>query len=916
MLRRGETKNGMQEARTKGLTIRQTVFFMMIGVFIILITLFDINTTASLRRMTTESERDIAISRGKLASALLACSSDDMQAIASVWAGLLSGGDTFGISISPRTLDILRIDFVRVMDMAGRTTLSLHGYRKIVPATELMQSLSPDLGRIAGFVSVGDVIYYLTLHPLYDANRTQEGLLVAGRLIDAAEIAHITSDMGIKFSLHSAARISLTKPNQAILSADGFWIDLNQEVGMVNSWFLYPDLYGENGMIIHISEGTRYSERTDSLIRTVVMTGCAILLLLMLVLYYALARVVLQPLRRLYEQIQAVHDGKASNIHPEASRYIEFSYLRQAIFDMLTKLNGNARAMEKVNASLRMFLQAAECALDEILIFSLDGKLQYINPAAIHQMGYTYESMAKREITDMIALEHRDLFRQILESAYSGNPWQGELIFQHADGRHTANSTSLSPVFNGTHTTPIWIIILKRNMEQMKRFETKLNHIAHHDALTGLPNRYYFFKELADATERAAEQDGKIAVYWIDIDHFKYLNDALGHGTGDQLIQAVASRLSAGLPKQEGFFVARVDGDGFSVIDENVVGRKDSEQVAVTIQSLFVLPFKLQGRGREHSISVSIGSSLFPDDTRDIEVLIKNADEAMYNAKCMGRNQYCAFSPQIHNNIIARVSLENNLRAAILDNCRAFVPYFQPKVDSQTKKIVGSEALIRWITPGGIISPGDFIPIAEETGLIVPISRHMLMEACRYNKSLHEMGYVDMAVSVNISFRVITDGGFLDMLTEALTTSGMAADKLDIEITEDTLMEDVERVNDVIGKISAMGITITVDDFGTGYSSLSYLKKFLVNRLKIDRTFIADIAGNGEDMALVNAIVAMAKALKIVVTAEGVETKTQFDQLSTLRCEEIQGYYVSRPVPFNAFCEFVSAWTIEHSPEN
>jgi len=428
-----------------------------------------------------------------------------------------------------------------------------------------------------------------------------------------------------------------------------------------------------------------------------------------------------------------------------------------------------------------------------------------------------------------------------------------------------------------------------------RQVEDTIRHQASHDLLTGLPNRLLFNDRLSLALANTQQQGEMLAVVFLDLDGFKTINDTLGHAMGDRLLQSVAKRLSSCL--REGDLVARWGGDEFTLLLAPITCAKDASQVAQQILGNLNIPFILDAQ--ELYVKASIGIALAPYDGEDAETLLKNADAAMYRAKQQGRNSYQMYTPAIGNKILKRLVLENNLYKAL--EREEFLLHYQPQIEISTGKIVGMEALIRWqSTEMGLIAPDQFIPLAEETGLICPIGEWVLRTACDRNRAWQRLGLPPIHIAVNLSARQIQDKNLVRSVAEILLEIGLEPSYLDLEITESVAMQDIDLTISVLKALQNMGIQISMDDFGTGYSSLNALKHFPLTYLKIDKSFIRDLMNDSHDAAIIKAIVALGQGLNLKVIAEGVETKEQLDFLRSVGCDRLQGYLFSRPLPAEA----------------
>jgi diguanylate cyclase (GGDEF)-like protein/PAS domain S-box-containing protein len=429
-----------------------------------------------------------------------------------------------------------------------------------------------------------------------------------------------------------------------------------------------------------------------------------------------------------------------------------------------------------------------------------------------------------------------------------------------------------------------------------KQAEERIRHLAHYDELTGLANRSMFSQHLSNAIAKARRNGTQLAVLFIDLDRFKNINDTLGHGAGDSVLKEVAERLHGCL--RESDTVGRLGGDEFVVLLEEMPQSMHSAEVAQKILAAIARPFALDLQ--EFHLTASIGISTYPADSEDRQGLLKNADVAMYRAKELGKNNFQFYSAQMNIHNLEHLALESSLRRALERN--EFVLHYQPKIDIRSGRIIGMEALVRWQHPTrGLIPPKQFIPLAEETGLIVPIGEWVLRTACAQNKSWQEQGLPPLRIAVNLSARQFNHENLLQDVARVLNETGLDAAFLELEITESMVMHDPEHAIELLKKMKTMGISISIDDFGTGYSSLSYLKRFPIDSLKIDRSFIKDLPLDGDDAAITQAIIAMAHGLKLKVTAEGAETSEQLSFLSTHKCDEMQGFYFSKPLPEHEF---------------
>jgi len=471
-----------------------------------------------------------------------------------------------------------------------------------------------------------------------------------------------------------------------------------------------------------------------------------------------------------------------------------------------------------------------------------------------------------------------------------------------ADGEWRFISFSGEPVFDGDGRFSGYRGIA-RDITQSRRADEKILRLAHFDELTELPNRTMFMQTLKRAFSLAQRRGKQFALFFIDLDRFKNINDSLGHESGDQLLQDVARRLRDNLRESDS--VARLGGDEFVVLVEDCADPRELNSIAQNILNAVGRPYVLSGQ--EYHVTGSIGISTYPTDGQDPAALLKNADIAMYLAKDRGKNNFQFYSAQQNAHSFERLALESALRHALGRD--EFVLHYQPRVDIPTGRIVGVEALLRWNHPDlPMVLPNQFIPLAEETGLIVPIGRWVLRTACAQSALWRHEGLPALRMAVNLSARQFSDDGLIDDIADALAQAELAPNGLELEITESMVMQNPERAVTTLNRLREMGISVSIDDFGTGYSSLGYLKRFPIDNVKIDRSFIKDLPHDTDDAAITRAVIAMAQSLRIRVIAEGVETREQLQFLRDHDCNECQGYFLSRPLPASNFALLVTTW--------
>ena len=459
-----------------------------------------------------------------------------------------------------------------------------------------------------------------------------------------------------------------------------------------------------------------------------------------------------------------------------------------------------------------------------------------------------------------------------------------------------------SPVPGGHAAGGLLLIAVARDISERRQAQERLKHLAHYDGLTGLPNRSLFYQTLAQAVELAQEKSWRIVVLFIALDRFKSINDTLGAALGDELLRQFSNRLVECVRLRD--TVGRLGNDEFALILTMSRNQQEAVAVANQVREALRAPFDL--RGHAATLTASIGIAMYPDDATDPETLIKYANTAMGGAKQAGRDGYRFFTAGMNVQVLARLDLELALRHAL--EHEQFILYYQPKVDLRTGRISGVEALLRWRRPGyGLVAPAEFVPVLEDTGLIVRVGAWVIQAACRQIAEWRDSEVGPVHVAVNVSSRQFAEGDLEGEVTRALAQHGVAPELLELELTETALMSNAERTIVVLGKLKKIGVKVAIDDFGTGYSSLAYLQRFPIDKLKIDIAFVRNITSNPNDAAIALAIVSMAHSLKLSVVAEGVESRPQLEYLRRNRCDEIQGFYFSRALPALELGQMIAA---------
>ncbi|HEV7426985.1 MAG TPA: EAL domain-containing protein [Thermoanaerobaculia bacterium] len=553
-------------------------------------------------------------------------------------------------------------------------------------------------------------------------------------------------------------------------------------------------------------------------------------------------------------------------------------------------------AEEALRESEARYRLMAENSTDMISRTSNRGIVLYASDACRRLLGYEPSELVGRSFYDFIFEVDREEVRYLSSLIHESGPTTFAYRVEKKDGSLVWFETTSRSVRDALTGKIREIVGVSRDVTERKRVEEQIEYQAYHDALTGLPNRRLFRDRLTVALAHARRMKHPLAVMFLDLDRFKVVNDTLGHSVGDELLKAIAARLQASLREEDS--IARMGGDEFTVLLADLKTPDAAAKIAQKVLDTVALPLQIEGT--ELFITTSIGIALFPSDGDTAEGLLANADHAMYRAKDAGRNSYQMFTPAMNSRALERLSLENDLRHA-LDRGELELHY-QPQINIASGRVTGVEALLRWNRPGfGVVGPKEFIPIAEETRLIVTIGEWVLREACRQARAWQGERASGFRMAVNLSPRQFQHSDLPQVIAAALEHSGLAPGDLELEITESLAMQNTSRTISTLHRLREMGVQIAIDDFGTGHSSLNYLRNFPIDSVKIDQEFVQEIEVSAPDRAIVSAVIGMARGLRLRVTAEGVETAEQLEFLREQGCEEVQGFLFGEPVPAKAF---------------
>lgn len=547
-------------------------------------------------------------------------------------------------------------------------------------------------------------------------------------------------------------------------------------------------------------------------------------------------------------------------------------------------------AAEHAADKLLLLAHAIDQAAEAVMVCDSAGRIVHANKAFSVITGYGLDEVAGRAPADIFWEQDDALGARIEAALASRGHWRGEGRARRKDGVFYVESRSIS-IARDAGGRPVSRVVVFSDVTDEKEDQRRLAFLAHHDALTGLPNRALFVHECSEAILRAQRHRSRVALLYIDLDDFKEVNDSCGHAAGDLLLKAVAPRVQECVRKND--LVARLGGDEFTVIIEDVQDLRDVAVIARKVLERLSEPFAVGGH--EVRVAASMGIACYPEDASDVDTLLASADTAMYAAKELGRNNCQYFSTDLNARALEALIVANNLRhaAAREEFCLAY----QPRVDLDTLQVTAVEALVRWNHPQlGMILPNQFIAVAEKTGLIEELGSWVLRTACRDMAAWRLAGIAPPRVAINLSARQFRDTALASKIAEALAESGLEGNALELEVTESALMAEPLRAAATLRAIRALGVSIAIDDFGTGYSSINHLQRFEVDYIKIDQSFVRGIPGAADEVRITEAIMAVARTMRVKLIAEGIETPAQLEYLRGARCEEGQGYLFGRPV--------------------
>ena len=624
------------------------------------------------------------------------------------------------------------------------------------------------------------------------------------------------------------------------------------------------------------------------------MISVLIALLVAALLQWVVYHLILKRLNRLSAAINRMSRGDLQLVkldqQPDEIGLLNQAFGRMSveISELVNGLNERIEEKELAERAARKLSKAVSFSSSGIVMTDENLNIEYVNPFLTEMIGGGFDELLHTPFTSLFADEMRHVGDEIAQTLAERQHWRGDILLQYQQ-RQWWVSLAIAPIRDEKGDITNYVCAMQ-DISFIKQSQKKMEQLAYYDVLTGLANRSYFRDQLRKAIAMSHRGYYNFALLYFDLDEFKRINDTLGHDAGDELLKEVAKRLTSRLREED--TIARLGGDEFAVILSGIKDRGQASVIAANLQQAFSAPVKLGNH--EVAISASIGITVAPEDASEEELLLKHADLAMYEAKARGKNTFHFFSHDLNEAANERLLIENQLREAIREH--QFMLYYQPKIDIRNNTIIGYETLLRWLRPDNtLVPPLRFISVAESTGLIVQIGEWIIWEACRFLTRQHSRGH-DVTLSINLSVRQFNDHDLPEIVERILKRTGADPASLIFEITESMLMGDTDAAINQLNQLKRLGVTLSIDDFGTGYSSLSYLKRFPVDELKIDRSFVKDIPDDQNDMDIVAAIIAMAQKMNLRVVAEGVETAEQVEFLRKNACYQVQGYYFSMPL--------------------
>lgn len=722
-----------------------------------------------------------------------------------------------------------------------------------------------------------------------DQSGPVRGALIMGRYLDETELFSIAEQTRLNINIARFGGTELAPDIKSKLESDGEDIPIIAQPlngDDIYGYGLLKDVFGEPALALQVEmEREIYQQGLNSL-RLLLFSLVLFVVVFGVVVVLLLQKNVLSRLAKLSRSFSMISKCGDHSMRLQASGNDELTQLAVSANTMLESLQHTHQVLSDTNERYRTL---TENAYDLICEISTDGRYLYVSPNYKESLGYNPSDLINKNVIDFIYPEDRNKVMNSIISVYNSgsNEITYRVICMNGETKWFESSGKTYNTVNGETR----LVAVSRDITEKQKYEDTIRFQAFHDSLTGLPNRLLFKDRLSLALAHCRRNKNMLALIFLDLDRFKLINDTLGHEIGDKLLCQVADRLKECV--REGDTVARFGGDEFTIMLSEVTNEEGAAKVAEKILESIRHPIIVGDH--ELFISTSAGISLYPSDGENSDTLLKNADTAMYLSKEKNRDNYQFYTPALNQKTHERLLIENQLRRAI--ERKEFILHYQPKININNGELTGFEALVRWNHPErGLLLPGEFIPIAEETGMIVPLGEWVLRTACAQNKRWQDAGYPPLSVSVNLSGRQFHLQNLTEVIRRILKETGLDPYWLELEITESTVMKNSEYTVETLYKLKKMGVKLSIDDFGTGYSSLGQLKRFPVDKLKIDKVFVMEIGEIKDSEVIASTVIALCKSLKLGVVAEGVETEVQRKFLQKHQCSEMQGFLFSRPL--------------------
>lgn len=915
-------------------TITAMLVIMVVSVLTISLCLWTYISAQFKKTELTEASLDI--------ERFLGIISREVDAVDSFCKDYAYWADTYEFMIAPTReyidanfnvpyLKTQNIQFVCHIDLKGKVLYSAmydgdpDSYKPLklndfkVPDSDLSQMAASVLqGKFEekGIVKTSHGLFFAASHPVRDDFMTRDprGKIIMGREINDRQIMKMCSLLKVDGDIFPLNKIPDAENNikeKLINSHEKFTFNIRSD--FIDSYGLLKCIHNEPAALLslHYPRNIKQIGNQTVKISAVIIFFCGLIILYTVFLF--LKKNILKPIEGLTERAVLIEYKSDFNSRLPVKTKDEISTLAwafNALLDRLAEVNysleqkvdDRTRDLLSANQELMLMQQVFDHSLEGITITDKDANIIKVNSAFTSITGYKADEVIGQN-PRILKSDHHDenYYKEMWKSLTTTGYWANEIWNRHKDGKAYPEWISVSAIKNSAGEITHYVGLF-HDISDIKRQEEFIRHQAFHDSLTGLPNRPLLINRIDKAIARASRENLRFAVIFLDLDNFKNINDSLGHAVGDILLREAAERLRHVARSVD--TVARLGGDEFIILVEDMTDEKPAASLARRILDSFKKPFNI--KENDLHVGTSIGIAIFPEDGEDTGVLIRNADTAMYRAKENGRENFAMFTTSLNESVARRLKLENELRRAI--ELTEFEVHYQPKMEIKTGSISGMEGLVRWKHNGGLVSPDDFIPLAEETGLIVEMDKIVMDIAFREIGELINAGMLSLKLALNCSARALHMKELPCIISSALTKHNIKPEWFELEITETSLMKNFSESLEILFTLLELGISISLDDFGTGYSSLAQLKNLPISSIKIDRSFIWEMEKNRSDTHITESIIAMSKKVGVEVIAEGVEKQEQLDILEKAGCDLAQGYFISKPLPLPDLKKYLMAY--------